>query len=180
MVRKKKQDPRIAVAIIAAIAGITAAFVGGPFINTLWEDRPIVYLSLGWENEYPKEELQTDEIGYYVDIVLWNEGKTAGETIFVVSSSGAKIRLGKTSSWSYEQSLPFTVFPNASLRTYPIYVLPEENIDTFSIVFSVEEHNEVPLFQKLTIFRPTMLTFENQDGAYKLIERDKINIVTGE
>ncbi|KAG2478124.1 MAG: hypothetical protein NPMRTH1_760030 [Nitrosopumilales archaeon] len=180
MARKKKQDPRITIAIIAAIGAIGAAFVGGPFINTLWEDRPIVYLSLGWENEYPKEGLQTDEIGYYVDIVVWNEGKTAGETIFVASSSDAQIRLGKTSSWSYEQSLPFTVLPETSLHTYPIYVLPEENTDTFSIVFSVEEHNEAPLFQKLTIFRPTMLTFENQGGAYKLIERDEINIVTGE
>jgi len=180
LARTKKQDQKITVAIIVVIGGIVAAFVGGPLIDTLWKERPMVYLSLGWKDEYPKSELQTDEIGFYVDVVLWNEGKTAGKTIFVAKSSDAKIRLGKTSSWSYEQRLPFTVLPDETLKTYPIYVLPEGNTDTFSIIFLVEDSDEKPLFQELTVFRPTMLTFENQNGVYKLIERDQINIMTGE
>jgi len=182
--RKKQTDIKIKIAVITGLflfsAYVISAYIQSPLLDTQWQDRPIVYLSLGWEQEYPNTELQTDEFGNYLDIVLWNEGKTAGKTIFVAKGFDAKIRVGKTSSWNYEQILPFTVLPDKNMRTYPIYVLPEENTDVFSIEFSVEETNEKPPFQELTIFRPTILTFENQNGTYKLIERDGINIETGE
>jgi len=177
---KKKQDPKVTAAIIGGIVAVIVGVVSAPIIDSMWKDRPIAYLSLGWEKEYPKSKLQSDEIGYYVEIVLWNEGKTAGKTIFVAQGTNAEVRLGKTSVWSNEQRLPFTILPESSLRTYQIYVLPNEDSDTFSITFWTEESNEKPLFQELTVFRPTLLTYENKNGIYEVITRDNVNIQTGQ
>lgn len=180
MARKKGQDPKVIAAIIGAIAIVIVGVVSAPIIDSMWKDRPIVYLSLGLENEYPKPKLQSDEVGHYVEIVLWNEGKAAGKTIFVAQGTDSQIRLGKTSAWSTEQRLPFTVLPESSIRIYKIYVLPDENKNSFSVSFWVEESNEKPLFQELTVFRPTLLTYENKNGVYEVIKRDNVDIQSGE
>jgi len=162
--------------IIVVLGALGVAYIQSPLIDTQYEDRPILYLSLGWENDYPKVELQKNEIGYFVEIILRNDGNAAGKVILEVKSTDAKIRLGKTSNWSTEQQLPFIVFAQEGIQTYPIYVLPDDFADWFTIEFSFSEPLEKPAFQKTQKFRPSSLTYEKSDSDFILLKRDGIRI----
>ena len=171
MPRTKKEDVRIKVAIIGGIAAVIAAYVGSPLVNTQWQERALVDLSLGESGIFPHSELQKDEVGYYVEIFANNRGKSDAKTNFVVQGTNTKVRFGEIGSFEYYQTVPFTIKPDTKLKTSKIYLLPDENSNIFSISFSTQQGESVPPFQELNVFRPTTLTFENQNGIYQLIEQ---------
>jgi len=170
MVNKKTRDTMITVAIIGAMGAIIAGYYQGPLANTQWQERPQVFISLGDKQlGLPKDVLQKDPIGHYVDIALWNEGQSNGRVVFQAGGINATVSLDKGNTWISETSRNMVIFANETKRSVPLYINPEQDKRTFQVWFnSIDNVNDLPPNQELYVFDPTVLTFEKINDTYKL------------
>lgn len=173
MARKNKaRDTTIIVAIIGAIGLAVAGFYQGPLANTQYQNRPIIDVSFGGlGTNYPTTELERDETGYYTSIIMRNRGHDDGKITIIVQSTNAKIWSSFYKTWDYKQSAPFALMENSTLVPSKVYILPDENQNRFEISLLVEEPSDKQPFQKATLFRPTILTYEKSDEIYKLVDQ---------
>jgi len=169
--KKKSQDIRIKVAIIGAIGAIIAAYVGSPFLNSQYTERPIIDISFGANNTYPKSELQNDSVGYYVDLFVDNRGKSDGKIILEVNATNAKVQLVPSLLWANDQSLRFTVPPTEVMKTHKIYVLPDSNATEISIQLHWQDVQDKPQFQEFNPNIPLELIYHKSGNAYKLVAK---------
>ena len=168
MVRKKKQDIAIIIAVIGAMGAIIAGYYHG-LGDTQWKERPIIDASFGDQASYPKNELQYDGTNYYVDLLSANRGKSDGKLFFIIESKGAQIRFDKNLLWEYKQSLHFTIHPNPVMHPYKVYVLPDPDADMISFQLLTQDSEDKPQFQEFNPYIPTKLMYKKSDGNYKLI-----------
>ncbi|MDH3853014.1 MAG: hypothetical protein OES23_01025 [Nitrosopumilus sp.] len=170
MARKKKEDIRIKVGIIGGLAVIIAAFVGSPYFDSLYNDRPIVDISLaGLDSDILLNELQTDDEGYFLEFVSRNRGNDDGKIIVTLRGENVQIRGG--GEWAYEHSINFIIFPDPMPRKTVFHVLPDENSTFFSVELFVADQTDKQQFQKLNLISPTKIIFEKTDVGYKYVEK---------
>lgn len=171
MVRKKKEDIRIKLAVIAGAVTIIAALVGSPYFDSLYNDRPIIDISLGGlDTNLPYGELPSDAAGYFLEFVSRNRGNDDGKIIVTLTGENAQIRGNVNLEWAYERSVNFIIFPDPVSKTTPFYVLPDENSQTFSIEILVTDQTDKQQFQKLNPISPTKITYEKTETGYRFIQ----------
>jgi len=168
--KKKSHDIKIKVAIIGAIGVIVAAYVGSPFLNSQYIERPIIDLSFGANNTYPTNQLQNDSIGYYVDMFAANRGKSDGRITIEANATNAKLQLTPYLPWANDQSLRFTVYPNQVMKAHKIYVLPNNNATVISIQLRWQDVQDKPQFQEFNAYIPLKLTYQKSGNVYNLIK----------
>ena len=167
MARKKKQDLAITIAIIGAIGAIIAGYYQGPLADSQWKERPIADISLG-SKDLPNTVLQKQNDQYFVPIVLENRGKSDAKTVLVAYGTSTKVRIGEYGDWTYQYTLPFIIKPDPSTKIYPLYVLPDENTNSFTVTLSTQIADQPTPFQEINLFRPTSLTYEKTEDGYIL------------
>lgn len=172
VVRKKKEDIRIKLAVIAGGAVIIAALVGSPYFDSLYEDRPIVDVSLGnLDTDLPFLELPKDDEGYYLQFVSRNRGITDGKIIVTIQGENAQIRGNSNLEWTSERSVHFIIFPDPKPKTTSFYILPDENSQTFSIGLIVTDQTDKQFFQEINNISPTIITYEKTEIGYRFIQQ---------
>lgn len=172
MVRKKKEDIRIKLAVIAGGAAIIAALVGSPYFDSLYADRPILDISLGGlETDLPLMELPKDDEGYYLQFVSRNRGNDDGRIIVTLRGENAQFRGNTNLEWTNERSVNFIIFPDPEPKKTPFYVLPDENSQTFSIELTVTDQTDKQYFQQLNSISPTKITYEKTEKGYRFIQK---------
>lgn len=174
MVRTKKQDITITVAIIGAIGVIVGAYLGSPLADTQFQERPIIGVSFSdWSNQvYPKEYLENDGTNYFVKILANNSGKSKGRFFVTVIGINAKVSFFKNDEFTYQKSLDYSINPqtNYTILEPPIFVLPDNN-STFTIQLTIVNSVNQNPFQELDPFTPTQLTYDYTDTGFKLIDK---------
>lgn len=175
MAKKKDMDVKVKIAIITGVFSVIAlgisGYVSSPIADTQWKERPIADVSFGNNGEFPKSVLQSKDGEFYIDIVMENSGDANAKTVFVATGENVKVKIGKISNWSYQNILPFTIKPDSFEKMYPLYVMPDENATSFSVVFSLEIPDQTPPFQEITLFSPTILTFEKDGEQFVLVDQ---------
>lgn len=172
MVRKKTGDIIIKAAIIGAIATIAAAFVNSPYFDSMYNDRPIIDISLGGlETELPFKELPSDAGGYFLEFVSRNRGNDDGKIIVTIIGENAQIRGNVNLEWSSNQFVNFIIFPDSESKKTPFYVLPDKNSQTFSIEIFATDQNDKQQFQKINNITPTKITYEKTETGYRYIQK---------
>ena len=146
--------------------------MGSPYFDSLYEDRPIVDISLGGlDTELPFLELPKDNEGYYLQFVSRNRGNTDGKIIVTIQGENAQIRGNPNLEWTYERSVNFIIFPIPEPKTTPFYVLPDENSQTFSIILTVTDQTDKQYFQQTNNISPTIVTYEKTEIGYRYIQQ---------
>lgn len=174
MARKKKDemDIKIKIALISAVGVIIGALVSSPYFNSLYEDRPIVDVSLGGlDTELPFLELPKDDTGYYLQFVSRNRGDTDGKIVVTIQGENVQIRGNSNLDWNYERSVNFIIFSDPEPKTTSFYLLPDENIESFSIGLMVEDQIDKQYFQVINDISPTFVTYEKTETGYRYIQR---------
>lgn len=172
MARKKKEDIRIKVALIGGIAVVIAALVSSPYFDSLYNDRPIIDISLGGlDTNRPLQELPSDAGGYFLELVSRNRGNDDGKIIVTITGENAQIRGNENLEWAYEHSVNFIIFPDPVSKITPFHVLPDENSQTFSIEILVTDQTDKQQFQKLNPISPTKVTYEKTETGYSFIQK---------
>ena len=174
MVRKKKEemDIKIKIALISAIGVIIGALVSSPFFNNLYEDRPVIDISLGGlDTDLPFLELPKDDAGYYLQFVSRNRGDTDGKIVVTVQGENAQIRGNSNLDWTYERSVNFIIFPDPEPKTTSFYILPDENSEMFSITLTITDQNDKQYFQQINSISPTIVTYEKTETGYAYVRK---------
>ncbi|MCJ8306180.1 MAG: hypothetical protein HRU07_03920 [Nitrosopumilus sp.] len=171
---KKQTDVKIKIAIITGIfiviAYVASAYVGSPVMDTQWKERPIADFSFGNMDGFPYEKLPVKNGQYYVDIVMINRGGSDAKLTLIIQGTNTKVRLGDVGDFNYQHMLPFTKKVSSTV-TYPIYLIPDENTNQFTIQLSYEESDKIPMFQEINLFSPLLLTYEKTENGYVLIDQ---------
>lgn len=129
------------------------------------------YLLGDKEGKFPYDELQIDDEEYYVDIFVSNRGDVGAKLVFAAQGNNAKIRFGPIGDWGYDATISFIILPNATSRSYSLYILPDENKSEFTIDFWTQDDEQMPPYQEINVFRPTFLKFENTTGGFVLTDQ---------
>ncbi len=168
--RDKPLDVKVKVAIISAIATVAAFAISSPLANTAYIDRPIIDISLGMGDTFPKKELQHDGTNYYVELAMKNRGKSDGKIFVTITGEGTDVSFIKNGPYQYFAQLSFVVFPDPETKTSKFYVRPDEDAERFSIRMKAEKDTSSSFFQDLNSFIPTELTYEKSGDKYILID----------
>jgi len=176
---KKKDKPmdirlKVAIAggIIAAIGISTAGLLQGPFLDTAFQERPLVDISLGRaDGSLPTEELQFDGTNYYVEMAVKNRGKSDGKIFVSVFGDGADVSFIENGPYQDFAQLSFVIFPDIETKTSKFYVIPHENAERFTVRMSAEDDTGSSYFQDVNSFMPTELTYEKSEDKYVLIDK---------
>ncbi len=171
MPRKAKQDA-VKIAVIVAIIG-AIGYIGQGYFQGLGvvdkQDRPILEWSLGANNTYPKNELDQDASGYFINLFMDNRGKSDGKIIFEVKGTNSQLRLSPDLPWAYDQSLHFTITPRQGMNPYKIYVEPDVNANMISFELLSQDVQDRPPFQETNSYIPLKITYQMTNGQYVLI-----------
>jgi len=173
--RKKQQDLAIKLAIIAAAGTIIGAYLQGPLANNQWEKRPIVDMTLGDGQDYPKKLLQLDKDGYYyVDILMRNRGQSDGKIQATVVAENATINFDKNEDFIYAKSLRYNIIPikNYTVAMTPLYIKPNENTQQFTITLSIISDSSPPAFQEINLMKPSKLIFTKSNNEYVILRQE--------
>ena len=165
---KKKQNVAVKVAVITAIGAIIAAFAGGPFLDTLYKEKPLIDISLGYlGTDLPHDELPKDDKGYYLQFVSRNRGNSDGNIVVTFIGNNAKIWAGNI--WEYKKIIPFIIFPDPQPQKTSFYIAPDEGTTSFTIEIIAEDQPEKHQFQKINLINPIKLTYEKTEEGYKRV-----------
>ena len=177
MARKKNTDIKIKIAIISGIflviAYVASAYLGSPLVDTQWQERPVVGVSLSDSNDYPKKNLESAGNLYSVKVFAKNRGQSDGKFSITAIGTDAHVSFFENELFFPQQSLQYTIPPlqNYSALKPPIYIIPNQDSKQFSIEILVDPSPDKHHFQELSVFIPTKLTFEKVDGILTLVSK---------
>jgi len=150
--------------VIAAIITV----IGGP----MYEERAIIDISFGFQDEYPKVTLQLDGTNYFIDVIWTNVGKSNGLVQILFTGTNAQLSNNENGPWFYDFTDNYRIVPSESGYTRTkLLVIPDNNAETIKIQLQKRVHPEQSLFQQLTEIRPITLTFEKSGNDYHLIDK---------
>lgn len=149
--------------VIAAIITV----IGGP----MYEERAIIDISFGFQDEYPKDTLQPDGTNYFIDVIWTNVGKSNGLVQILFTGTNAQLSNNENGPWFYEFIDNYRIFPSEGSTKTKLLVMPDKNADTIKIQLQKQVHPEQSPFQQLTEIRPITLTFEKSGNDYHLIDK---------
>ncbi len=167
MVKKKKESSLTKnqqVIIAVAIIGAIGAFVGGPTYNSMWEDRAIIEVSFGFEENFPMDELQFDGTNYFIDIIGINRGNSQTFVTLTAKADGASLSYNLV-EWNSLVNQKMLVRTDETPQLYRIYVNPV-NPEGFTIEILVPTTQ--PLIDEVYWLFPLTLHFEFIDEKYTL------------
>lgn len=156
--------------MIGALATIAAAAISSPLVNSMYQDRPIVDISLGDKIDYPKTNLQSLNGKYFVEIIVSNRGKSDGKTTLNVIGNNATVSFNEKGPYQINQFHDLTIYPDPSKRTVKVYVSPQSSSESFSILLVAEHNNKQSYFQELNPYSPTQLTYQKTTNGYELMD----------
>ena len=175
MLGKKKDKPmdiKLKIAIIVAAGAVAGGALQGPFMNSVYQDRPLVDISLGRsDGSLPAEELQFDGTNYYVEMAMRNRGLSDGKISVNVFGEGADVSFIENGPYQYFAQLGFVVFPDDETKISKFYVKPHEDVERFTLRMVAEDNTGSSYFQDINPFMPTELTFEKSENKYVLIDK---------
>ena len=172
-VPKKKQTGKIKIAVIIGVLLVVGIAISSYFTtsSTGTQSEPISNISFGNNREFPKSTLQSDGDEFFIDMIMENRGNTDARTIFTVDGHNAKVRIGTITDWDYKHTTPFTSKPDSFEKKYPLYVLPDDGVSSFTVMISLETPDDVTAFQEIALHHPSVLTFEKDDNEFVLTEQ---------
>lgn len=143
-------DVKIKIAVISAIAVIVAAALQGPLTNSMYQDRPIVDISLGKsDSSLPKKELQYDGTNYYVEFVMKNRGDSDGKIFVSVFGDNTDVSFIENGPYENFAQLSYVVIPNSEDKTSKFYLKPHENAQRIAVTLRAEKDTGAPYFQEI-------------------------------
>lgn len=174
MTKQKKDKPmdvKLKIAIIAALGIVTAGVLQGPFMNSVYEDRPIVDISFGSKDGLPLDELQQDEKNYYVEFTMKNRGFSDGKIFVTIFGNNADVSFNENGPFQEFAQLSHVVFPDSKTKKGKLYVQPHDGIDRIILTMTVEKDTKASYFQELNTFIPLKITYEKSVDTYVLIDK---------
>ncbi len=164
-------DVKIKVAIIAAIGIVAAGALQGPFVNSVYQDRPVVDVSFGSKDGLPIEELQHDGKNYYVEFTMGNRGQSDGKIFVSIFGDNADISFNENGPFQNFAQLSHVVFPDPETKKGKFYVKPHEDVNRIAFAMTVEKDTNASYFQELNTFIPLELTYEKSGDEYVLVDK---------
>jgi len=164
-------DVKLKIAIIAALAAVAAGALQGPFMNSVYQDRPIVDISFGSKDGLPLEELQHDGKNYYVEFAMKNRGLSDGKIFVSIFGDNADVSFIENGPYKEFAQLSHVVFPESKTKKGKLYVQPHEDIDRITLAMTVEKDTKASYFQELNTFIPMELTYKKSLGKYILTDK---------
>ena len=165
-------DIKVKVAIIGALAMVAAFAISSPLANSVYQDRPIVDISLGRSNgSLPTEELQHNEKNYYVEFVMKNRGLSDGKIFISIFADNADVSFIENGPYQEFTQLSYVVFPNVENKISKFYLIPHEGIERIAFTLNAEKDTGASYFQELNTFIPLKLTYEKSEDKYILTDK---------
>jgi len=165
-------DVKVKIAIIVTLGAVAAGALQGPFMNSVYQDRPLVDISLGKsDGSLPTEELQFDGKNYYVEMAMKNRGLSDGKIFVSVFSEGADVSFIENGPYQNFAQLNFIIFPEDKNKIGKFYVIPHDDVERFNVRISAEDNTGSSYFQDVNSFMPTELTYEKSEEKYVLIDK---------
>lgn len=165
-------DVKLKIAIIAALAAVAAGALQGPFMNSAYQDRPIVDISLGQtDGSLPTEELQQDGKNYYVEFIMKNRGDSDGKIFVSIFVDNADVSFIENGPYQEFAQLSHVVFPNAETKIGKFYLIPHDGLQRITFTLNAEKDTDASFFQELNTFIPLELTYEKSGDKYILIDK---------
>ncbi|MCH7647107.1 MAG: hypothetical protein IIA83_00660 [Thaumarchaeota archaeon] len=175
MVRPKKDKPmdiKLKIAIIVTLGAVAAGALQGPFMNSVYQDRPIVDISLGQtDGSLPTEELQHDGKNYYVEFAMKNRGLSDGKIFVSIFADNADISFIENGPYQKFAQLSHVVFPNAETKISKFYLIPHDGMEKITFTLGAEKDTDASFFQELNTFIPLELTYEKSEDKYVLTDK---------
>lgn len=140
-------------------------------IGPMYDERPIIEVSFGLEEAFPKNSLQHDGSNYYINLNWINTGKSKGIGLLLFTGKNTKMSINENGPWDYQQFDRIRINADGVIMSSKIYVMPDKNSNKFVISFEKQIDSEQPLFQQLTPIRPAMLTYEKEGNEYNIIDK---------
>lgn len=172
---QKKNEPmdvKLKIAIIAALATIVAAALQGPLVNSLYQDRPVIDISLGKSDEsLPEKELLRDGTNYYVEFAVRNRGNSDGKILLTVFGNNTKVSFIENGPYLDFAQLNYVVFPDKESKTSKFYLRPNEDAQRIALTLRTEKDTNASYFQELNTIIPLELTFEKLGDTYVLTDK---------
>jgi len=165
-------DVKVKVAIIGALAMVAAFAISSPLANSVYQDRPIVDISLGRsDGSLPTEELQQNEKNYYVEFVMKNRGLSDGKIFISIFADNADVSFNEGGPYQEFAQLSYVVFPNVENKISKFYLIPHDGIDRIVFTLNAEKDTGASYFQELNTFIPLELTYEKSGDKYVLTDK---------
>lgn len=169
--KDKPMDVKLKIAIIVALGAVAAGALQGPFMNSVYQDRPIVDISFGSQDGLPLEELQHDGENYYVEFAMKNRGQSDGKIFVSIFGDNVDVSFNENGPYQEFAQLSHVVFPEPETKKGKFYVKPHEGVDRIAFAMTVEKDTKASYFQELNKFIPLELTYEKSGGKYVLIDK---------
>jgi len=164
-------DIKIKLALIAAIAVVAAGALQGPFVNSVYQDRPIVDISFGLKDILPSEELQHDGENFYVEFAMRNRGQSDGKVVVSIFGENMGISFNENGPFENTSQLDYVVFPNPEYKPGKFYVVPHEGAKRIALILTVEDNTPSSYFQELNTLIPLEITYEKSGDNYVLTDK---------
>lgn len=164
-------DVKLKIAIIATLGAVAAGALQGPFMNSVYQDRPIVDISFGLQDGFPLEELQHDGENYYVDFIMQNRGLSDGKIFVSIFGDNVDVSFNENGPYQEFAQLSHVIFPESETKKGKIYVKPHEGTDRIAFAMTVEKDTNASYFQELNQFIPLELTYEKSGDKYVLTDK---------
>ncbi len=165
-------DVKLKIAIIVTLGAVAAGALQGPFMNSVYQDRPIVDISLGrTDGSLPTEELQHDGKNYYVEFAMKNRGLSDGKIFVSIFGDNADVTFIENGPYQEFAQLSYVVFPNAETKISKFYLMPHDGMERFAFTLNAQKDTGASYFQELNTFIPLELTYEKSEDKYVLTDK---------
>ena len=165
-------DVKLKIAIIAALGAVVAGALQGPLVNSLYQDRPVIDVSLGKsDGSLPAKELQHDGTNYYVEFAVRNRGNSDGKILLSIFGDNTKVSFIENGPYLDVAQLNYVVFPDKESKTSKFYLRPNEDAQRIAFTLRTEKDTSASYFQELNTIIPLELTFEKSGDDYILTDK---------
>ena len=170
--KDKPMDVKLKIAIIVTLGAVAAGALQGPFMNSVYQDRPIVDISLGrTDGSLPTEELQHDGKNYYVEFAMKNRGLSDGKIFVSIFGDNADVTFIENGPYQEFAQLSYVVFPNAETKISKFYLMPHDGMERIAFTLNAQKDTGASYFQELNTFIPLELTYEKSEDKYVLTDK---------
>lgn len=170
--KEKPMDVKLKIAIIVTLGAVAAGALQGPFMNSVYQDRPIVDISFGSQDGgLLSEELQHDGENYYVEFAMRNRGQSDGKIFVSIFGDNVDVSFNENGPYQEFAQLSHVIFPEPETKNGKFYVKPHEGAVRIAFTMTVEKDTNASYFQELNTFIPLELTYEKSEDKYVLIDK---------
>ncbi len=142
----------LVIGALTIIIGVFAVF---------YPERAIVTLSFN-----TSIVLSYDISNSYTEIVVNNHGKSNSNLDLIVHAEHAQVSFDKK-SWGQESTLNILATPN-DVGSFKIYVIPEQNTETFSLYLSYSKKQTD--INDITVVNTNPINYQNVNNRFQLIQ----------